>query len=68
MPQHSTPFNAARATHAAAPHGRFDTLFTGLWAALHLPVIVLLAFAVDHQASTVAQSPTAAAEPDQLIP
>ncbi|MFF4813726.1 hypothetical protein ACFY2K_04005 [Kitasatospora sp. NPDC001309] len=68
MPQHSTPLNAARSRHAAAPHGRFDTLLTGLWAALHLPVIVLLAFAVDHQASTAAQPPTAAAEPAQLAP
>lgn len=68
MPKHSTPLNTARARHAAAPHGRFDALFTGLWAALHLPVIVLLAFAVDHQASTGAQPPTAAAEPDQLAP
>ncbi|MFJ4189386.1 hypothetical protein [Kitasatospora sp. NPDC089509] len=68
MPKHSTPLNAASARHAAAPLGRFDALLTGLWAALHLPVVVLLAFAVGHQPGAGAQAPAVAVEPDRITP
>ncbi|MFJ6776512.1 hypothetical protein ACIQOV_37085 [Kitasatospora sp. NPDC091257] len=66
MPKHSAPLNTSRTRHAAVrDENRLDALFAGLWTALHLPVIVLLAFAAHHQTSVDAQPPAAAVAPDR---
>ncbi|WP_030247572.1 hypothetical protein [Streptomyces sp. NRRL S-350] len=68
MPTSSTsPFPAAP-RHAAPPdRDRLGTLLTASWAALHVPVLVLLGLAVQHQHDARPEV-AAAAAPDLPTP
>ncbi|MGF1431603.1 hypothetical protein [Kitasatospora sp. LaBMicrA B282] len=49
--------------HRAPDHDRLDTFLTASWAALHLPVFLLLGLVI-HQADVHPQAAVAAATPD----
>lgn len=67
MPPHSTSSPSVGPRHAAAPdRDRLGTFLAASWAALHLPVLVLLGFAVHHQAEARPQA--AANTPDLPVP
>ncbi|MFB7944553.1 hypothetical protein ACFVT9_22525 [Kitasatospora cineracea] len=63
MPTHSTPLPVVGPRHAAPPgRDRLSAFLTASWAALHLPVIILLGLSAHHQAE--AGSPVVATAPD----
>ncbi|MFE6744731.1 hypothetical protein ACFVGM_02655 [Kitasatospora purpeofusca] len=65
MPTHSTATPSSGPRHAAPDRDRLGTFLTASWTALHLPVLVLLGLAVDHQAE--ARPQVAATTPDLTV-